>query len=231
MRKVIVNFSGGKDSTVAILEALKVYPKDEIMLCYQDTGAEYLETDSHTKLIASILDLPLVTIKPNRDFWQEVQFRGYFPTPDCRSCTEMLKIHTFQKWFNSVKYGYDEIIVVFGKRAEESLARRKLTEWHTDKYLTTKAIEPKIWNPCLEMTEKEVYARIEAEGLPLHPCYEFSRRCSCWCCIFQHPNVVRTYAEMHPDLYEKACLVEDEIKHKWKEHFAINDLMKQGRLI
>ena len=44
MRKVIVNFSGGKDSTVAILETLKHYPKDEIILCYQDTGAEYLET-------------------------------------------------------------------------------------------------------------------------------------------------------------------------------------------
>ena len=44
MRKVIVNFSGGKDSTVAILETLKVYPKEEIILCFQDTGAEYLET-------------------------------------------------------------------------------------------------------------------------------------------------------------------------------------------
>jgi len=231
LRKVIVNFSGGKDSTVAILETLKVYPKEEIILCFQDTGAEYLETANHTKLIASILGLPLVTIKPNRDFWEEARFRRYFPTPECRNCTQMLKIQTFRKWFNSVKYGYDEIIIVFGKRAEESLTRRKLTEWHTDKYLTTKAIEPKIWNPCLTMTEKEVYERIEAEGLPLHPCYEFSRRCSCWCCIFQHPNVVRTYAKMHPDLWEKACLLEDEIKHKWKEHFAINDLMKQGRLI
>ena len=45
--KVIVNFSGGKDSTVAILEALKRYPKEEIILCYQDTGAEYVETLPH----------------------------------------------------------------------------------------------------------------------------------------------------------------------------------------
>ena len=42
---------------------------------------------------------------------------------------------------------------------------------------------------------------------------------------------VRTYAEMHPDLYKQACLVEDEIKHKWKDGFGFNDLMKQGRLL
>jgi len=49
--------------------------------------------------------------------------------------------------------------------------------------------------------------------------------------LFGKYNEVRTYAEEHPELYEKACLIEDEIKHKWKENFAINDLMKQGRLI
>ena len=75
------------------------------------------------------------------------------------------------------------------------------------------------------MKEAEVYERIRVEGLPLHPCYEFSKRCSCWMCIFQRKEAVRIYAEMHPDLYEKACLVEDEIKHKWKDKFGFNDLM------
>ena len=39
--------------------------------------------------------------------------------------------------------------------------------------------------------------------------------------------MVREYAEMYPDLYERACLVEDTIKHKWKRDFGINDLMSQ----
>ncbi|GAJ15447.1 unnamed protein product, partial [marine sediment metagenome] len=63
MRKVIVNFSGGKDSTVAILEALKRYPKEEITLCYQDTGAEYLETEGHVRMIANQLELPVTILK------------------------------------------------------------------------------------------------------------------------------------------------------------------------
>lgn len=231
MRKVIVNFSGGKDSTVAILETLKKYPKDEIILCYQDTGAEYLETEAHVRRIAEILELPLEIQYPLRDFWDEIRRTGYFPTPNCRNCTAHLKYDSFRKWFNSIKHDYDDLIIVFGKRAEESLTRSKLPEWCYDTKLNTKSIKPKIWNPILQMREQEVYDHIKAEGLPLHPCYEFSSRCSCWCCIFQPWQVVRIYAEANPPLYQKACQVEDEIKHKWKDGFGFNDLMKQGRLL
>lgn len=42
--------------------------------------------------------------------------------------------------------------------------------------------------------------------------------------------MVREYAELHPNLYEKACLVEDEIRHKWKNGFSFNDLMVQKSL-
>ena len=71
-RTILINFSGGKDSTVAIIECLKVYPKNEIILCYQDTGVDYLETPAHVDLIAKAFELPLVVIKAKRDF-----FAGY----------------------------------------------------------------------------------------------------------------------------------------------------------
>ena len=63
MRKVIVNFSGGVDSTAAVLKALEQYPKDEILLCYQDTGADYLETASHVNEVADILGLSLISFQ------------------------------------------------------------------------------------------------------------------------------------------------------------------------
>jgi len=72
VRRVIVNFSGGKDSTVAILEAIKRYPKEEIILCYQDTGAEYKGTAEHVQSIADILGLELVTLRAKRDWYEQV---------------------------------------------------------------------------------------------------------------------------------------------------------------
>jgi len=231
MKKVIVNFSGGKDSTVAILETLKVYPKEEILLCYQDTGADYLETDTHVKAIAEMLDLSLVVLKRDEDYWGLTKRVGW-PMPDTRYCTKKLKQDMIRHWVSKHRSDFgDEIVIVTGLRAEESPARAKLGEWAIDDHLTTKKQTVKFWAPCLRMGEQEVKDRVVAEGLSLHPCYEFAPRCNCWLCVFAHPNVVRTYAEMHPELWEKACLLEDELKRKWKLHFAINDLMKQGRLL
>jgi len=229
MSKVIVNFSGGKDSTVAVLETLKRYPKDEIMLCYQDTGADYLETQGHVEKIAAMLDLPLVTLKNSEDFWGLAERYGKFPLPSTRYCTHKLKKDAVRNFVrkNRPMFG-DEVIIVTGLRREESLSRSKLSEWALDDHLTIRKQIVKFWAPCLDMKVKEVKDRIQAEGLPLHPCYDFSERCSCWLCFFQPNHVVKEYAEMQPKLYESACLVEDKIKHKWKDGFGFNDLMKQG---
>ena len=233
-RTVIVNFSGGKDSTVAILEALKQYPKDEIVLCYQDTGAEYLETDGHVRKIAGMVDLPLIILRDDEGFWDRVKRYGGFPLPSTRRCTRQLKKDVLRKWVRQNRHSLgSELIIVSGHRAEESNARAKMDQWIVIPELTLKDSSFRAYGylPCLNMSEKKIKERIKAEGLELHPCYEFSNRCSCWCCIFQPNAVVRTYAEMHTELYEQACLVEDEVKHKWKLQFGFNDLMKQGRLL
>ena len=230
-RKVIVNFSGGKDSTVAILEALKHFSKDEIILCYQDTGAEYLETEGHVRKIAGQLDLPLTILKKEEDFWDSTRRRKFFPTPGLRWCTKYLKLDLINKWLTKNYRGTGtELILVTGIRAEESLSRARLHEYEAPKDVNIVQSVSRVWYPCLDMKEQEIKDRVKAEGLELHPCYEFARRCGCWCCIFAPKGEVREYAERNPQLYEKACLLEDEIKNKWRHRFGFNDLMKQLKL-
>jgi len=226
MPKVIVNFSGGKDSTVAILKVLRKYPKKDVILCYQDTGADYLETLPHVKRIAKLFKLPLVILKRHEDFWELARRLRHFPTRRMRNCTLYLKVRELNKWIRANRENLgNEILVVSGIRGEESLHRSKLPEWGLHPTtLKDGSFVAKTWLPCLELKEKEIYDIIKSEGLPLCPCYEIDRRCNCWCCIFQRNDVARLYAKMHPDLYEKACLIEDEIKHKWKNKFGFNDL-------
>lgn len=233
MTKVVVNFSGGKDSTVAILEVMKRYPKDQIVLCFQDTGAEYVETRGYVEQIAGMLGLELVILEPKRDWYEQIRHDKFFFTPALRKCTWRLKVDTFRSWFarNRSKWG-NHIVVAYGLRAEESLSRSKLNPWrYNDTRLSTKDCAVDLWLPSFYKRADEVKEQVRAEGLPLHPCYEFSSRCNCWLCIFARYGEVRAYAEVHPELWEKACLLEDEIKCKWKEHFAISDLMKQGHLL
>lgn len=231
MRKVIVNFSGGKDSTVAILEAIKRYPKDDIELVFMDTGAEYKGTREHVITVANMLELPLTILEPKRDWFEQVRHDQFPFTPALRKCTFKLKIDLYRSWLTKYRreqgIAVDDIITVIGLRGEESLSRSRLTEWKKDDHG-----QGYYWRPCLAMREQEVKDRIKAEGLPLHYCYEFSTRCNCWLCIFAGYNEIRTYAEMNPDEWEKACLLEDEIgKPLLGIHKAINDIMLQGRLL
>lgn len=229
MRKVIVNFSGGKDSTVAILEAMKRYPKDEIMLVFMDTGAEYKGTAEHVQSMANMLGLELVTLYPKRDWYEQVRHDRMPFTPALRKCTFRLKVELYRSWLSRYwrEHQLTEVITVIGIRGEESRSRSRLSEWWKNDHGVDWH-----WRPCLHKSKEEIFQRIRAEGLPLHYCYEFSSRCNCWCCIFAGYNEIRSYAEMNPDEWEKACLLEDEIgKRLLGPHDAINDLMKQGRLL
>lgn len=234
MRSVIVNFSGGVDSSAAALKALEIYPREEIILCYQDTDADYLETLPHVENIARTLDLPLVTLRDDEGFWGMARQYGGFPLHGTRVCTRKLKADITEKWIraNRANLG-DEVIQVFGFRAEEGQGRANMEPFTLNERLTLKRSEFKAYYhlPVHDMSKLQVKEYVTANGLSLHPCYEFSERCSCWCCIFQPPHVVREYAEMQPELYKQACLIEDEIRHKWTKNIGFNDLMKQGRLI
>lgn len=234
MRKVIVNFSGGVDSTAAVLKALEQYPKDEILLCYQNTAADYLETPGHVQKIAEMLDLPLINLQDELGFWERVRQYGVFPFPKTRVCTRKLKSDVTEAWIRANRESLgNEVIQIYGFRSEEGQGRQNMETFVLNERLTLKRSDFKAYYslPVHDMTKVEVKEYVKANGLPIHPCYEFSERCSCWCCIFQPAHVVREYAEMQPELYEQACLIEDEIKHKWTKRIGFNDLMNQRRLI
>ena len=202
-RTIIVNFSGGVDSTASALKALEQYPKDEILLCYQDTQADYLETADHVKQIAGMLDLPLLVLKDGLGFWGRVRQYGRFPLPGTRVCTRRLKADVTEKWIRShhEELG-NEVIQIYGFRAQESQGRANMETFVSNDRLTLKRGDFKAYYylPIHDMNKVQVKEYVEANGLPIHPCYEFSERCSCWCCIFQPPHVVREYAEMQPKL-------------------------------
>ena len=233
MRTVIVNFSGGIDSTAAVLKAIEEFPREEIILIYQNTKADYIETPGHVERIANMLNLPLISLEDEKGFFGRVQDYGYFPLPKTRVCTRQLKKDITEKWIRTNRETLgNEIIQIFGFRAQEGQGRANMEKFAVNESLTLKRnnFNAYFYLPVHDMTKIQAREYVEANGLPIHPCYEFSERCSCWCCIFQPNHVVREYAEMQPKLYEEACLVEDEIKHKWKEGFGFNDLMRQRKL-
>lgn len=68
--KVYISFSGGKDSTVLLWLARRIYP--DIKAVYFDTGLEYPEVRNFVKKIPNV-----DWVKPNMNFKQVIQNFGY----------------------------------------------------------------------------------------------------------------------------------------------------------
>jgi len=159
---VIVPWSGGKDSTVALLLALDVFPKSKVIAIYTDTGVEFPQTKSYVKDMVEKLGVRLVEVYAGID---KVVKYDEKPLPDHenRWCTAM-KIEATERAISEIAKG--NTLVVIGDRDAESEARaqrppvRKVNNllyvapikfWgttHVQLYLLYRGVKP---NPLYEL--------------------------------------------------------------------------------
>lgn len=92
--KVIVQFSGGKDSLASLIWAVKEYGVDKCEAVFCDTGWEHNITYSYIKDICEKIGVKLVTVKSTKfgGFVDMAKKKGGFPRANKRFCTEELKV-------------------------------------------------------------------------------------------------------------------------------------------
>lgn len=112
---IIVPWSGGKDSTCALILALKVF-KEDVVPIFVDTGLEFNETWEYIDEISSRLGINVEVEYAPID--RELRIRG-LPTLNNRWCTR-LKIEAL---YNRIKKISDNPIVIVGDRDVESRPR------------------------------------------------------------------------------------------------------------
>lgn len=66
--KIIVSFSGGKDSQACLIQATKQYGADKIEAVFCDTGWEHPDTYQHITDTCSQMGVKLTTLKSKHDF-------------------------------------------------------------------------------------------------------------------------------------------------------------------
>ncbi len=166
--RVAVPWSGGKDSTVALVLAVKALGKDRVVPIYVDTGLEFDETREYIERIASRLGIDYEVAYAGID--RELPKRE-LPTRENRWCTHM-KIAALYRKLEEVKCRK----VVVGDRDTESLLRmRRAFERRHERYLQIAPI--KLWSTL------HVQSYLRIVGLDLNPLYKMGfYRIGCWMC-------------------------------------------------
>ncbi len=196
--KIIISFSGGKDSQACLVWAVKKYGSKNITAVFCDTGWEHDLTYKHIQDTCNLMQVELITLKPELDFVELAKKKGRFPSTMARFCTVELKIKPMIDWIISQD---ESLIIIQGIRAKESLARSKMVEecsyfkeYRDPKikglYAKKKVLEwckthdASVLRPIFNWTSQEVIDYILANGQ--QPCELYrmgSSRVGCYPCI------------------------------------------------
>lgn len=120
--KILVQFSGGKDSQACLIKAVNDYGKENVTAVFCDTGWEHADTYKHINAIVDVLGVKLVTIKSKKykDFVDMSIKKKRFPSLMARFCTSELKVIPMIDYILSQD---ESFIIIQGIRAKESSAR------------------------------------------------------------------------------------------------------------
>jgi 3'-phosphoadenosine 5'-phosphosulfate sulfotransferase (PAPS reductase)/FAD synthetase len=228
---VIVNISGGKDSTALINWALWNFPKEKIHLVHARIDIDWSVTEEIVNEQAAHYGLPVTIVQavkadgqPSGFIRQLTSARvnrktgkvGEYQFPDMgnRWCTSMLKTAPIAKFVRKLS---GRILNCLGERREESTQRSKLEEVRPDVKLSKKGREVVTVSPILDMLEQDVWDSIEKSGAPVHPCYSWGvPRASCAICIFSSEKDIKIAAEREPELVQKYMDAEASIEHSFR---------------
>ena len=198
--KILVQFSGGKDSQACLIKAVNDYGNEKVTALFCDTGWEHEDTYTHIHNVCNQLNVELITLKSRKykDFVDMSIKKGRFPSTMARFCTSELKVIPMIDYILSQD---DSFIIIQGIRAKESKARAGydvecsyFKEYFNDEVkglYHKKAVldwckthDASVLRPIFRWTAQEVIDYILANGQRPNPLYErgFSR-VGCFPCV------------------------------------------------
>lgn len=203
-RPLVVSFSGGKDSLVALHLTLKL-GLDPIVV-FNDTGLELPETVETVYKTAERYELKLEVASAGDAFWRAVHFFGP-PAKDYRWCCKIVKLGPMARLVNT-KWPRGALNIV-GQRAFESLDRARTPRvWRNRWFPQLLNISPiQYWNSFM------IWLYIFREKLHYNPLYNLGyERIGCYMCpassLAEYDYVSRT----HPMLWKRWW----DVLEKWR---------------
>ena len=200
-RKVLVEFSGGKDSSAATLWVHHFLPEAEVILMYADLGSEFPTMPQH--LIASRdffgSRFTLKILRSKVTIYEELDKQGW-PSPHFPWCHEILH-ETLDNFVAGFKA--EEVVIVRGGRASErSRLHGKVQE---SRFLVVERMKDYKFFQPLYFSQKEICEKLIADAqMPLWEGYGRGLcRTACRICPGQRTEAYAATRANFPDTWSE----------------------------
>lgn len=226
--KIVVSFSGGKDSQACLIQAANKYGADKIEAVFCDTGWEHPITYQHIRDVCSKLGVKLSIIRNEKvDGFQGLckQIKC-FPIATRRVCTAKLKIQPMIDWIISQD---ESFIIIQGIRGGESGARAKMEQecsyfkeyfeadkgaklYHKKAVLEwCKTHDASVFRPIFHWTGQDVINYILDNGQQPNPLYrKGASRVGCFPCIMSRKGEIKVLSK-DVDMTKRLIQLEKEV--------------------
>lgn len=234
--KILVSWSGGKDSQAVLIWAVKKYGSDNVTAVFCDTGWEHDATYTHVRAIPMALGVELVVLKSKKyDGMIDLsRKKKRFPSTKARFCTEELKV---KPMIDFVLSQTDHLLIFQGIRADESTSRSLMTEqcryfkYYFEPYGFDKKGKPKyhtyrkkevinwcseyvddVHRPIFNWTAQETISYIMDSGLPINPLYyQGAKRVGCYPCVMCTKGEIKSIIDHSPDRIDLLIAAEKDL--------------------
>lgn len=169
-RNVVVSFSCGKDSLVALDLANRIGIEKAV---FANTSIEFKETLDYLGSLQDFYNIDIV--KPSKDFFSYVEYLG-LPSRRYRWCCDVLKFGPLANY--ALKNNLDAFIT--GLRRDESKRRECYDVLNFNPAIPIPQV-----NPILDWTSEDIWKYIRKNNLPYNPLYDQFDRVGCWCCPYK----------------------------------------------
>jgi len=215
----LLALSGGKDSAALAVYMREKHPELPMEYVFIDSGCELPETYAYLDKLRAILGIEIISIRSRKsfDYWIKM-FNGVLPAPSNRWCTKLLKLKPYAEWLRKHCGGYT-VLNYAGLRADEDRAG------YQSKSDQVISVFPFVTDGIVLSDVKRI---LSESGLGLPEYYGWRQRSGCYFCFYQRDNEWRGLRHSHPELFERACQMEenhsDGRTYTWRDNGPLRDL-------
>lgn len=198
----VVSHSGGKDSQAMLIVLRAFVPHRQLLIVHAEMPeVEWEGTQEHIQRYAA--GIPIIVARAVRTFWQMVEARGMFPSPQQRQCTSDLKRGPIEREVRRYLAEHPEfnglVVNCMGLRAKESAKRARLTPLKLNRRNSAAGREWYDYLPIHDFTTAEVFEEIALSQQQPHWVYRAGMtRKSCVVCIMSSEQDLKTAARLNP---------------------------------